>query len=417
VVQAEEKYRQLADQIRDIPNDVGRLVWAAEWVAIHLTDLHNELTHAKRTGQTASVGKVSRLLDHLASMTSLSDLALHTLSLLVTLDDSAAHHDSTVLAAHGSLRGPSGNRYRVTRLTWLPGVHLAPTTQPGSEAETKPRASAYRDFESIRSYMRQCALIPSDIEIEVGLDDNGPLSVRLAARRSTVSLRAATLTNALEVHAEFEVVSVLADAIESLEQARTVMRTAADDQIDVLVLTELSAAIGVLSTARAEIGGDFPLLVVGGLHHHERDEEWWNLAEVIGPSGEVVFTHKKLTRINVPDSDPPIWECHQVGSTLSVLPSPFGLITIAICKDVFDKSAEYEASQATLLLVPSLSPKTQQHADAAAVLVHRNLATTIVANRWGILDGEMHPKAGPSLIAHPVAGVSRAHGVVDLRAE
>jgi predicted amidohydrolase len=406
-----DEYRQLAASVRDIPNDVARLVWVAEWVAIQLTDLHNELTRAKRTGQTAKVGNVARLLDQLATTTELPDLALQALSLLVSLDDSAAHSNSTLLA------GPSKATYRVTRLTWLPGVHLTPTKKPGSKDQIKPRASTYRDFESIRSYMRHCALIPANIEIDVGLDDNEPLAVRLAARRSAVWLRAATLTNPLSVLTELEVVRVVADATESLTQAQTVMRQAAADRIDVLVLTELSTTVGVLSTARKEVGGDFPLLVIGGLHHHERDGDWWNLAQVIGPSGEVVFTHPKLTRINVPDSDPPRWECHQVGSTLTVLPSPIGLIAIAICKDVFDKPTEYEASQATLVLVPSLSPKTQQHADAAAVLVHRNLATTVVANRWGILGGDVHPDAGPSVIVHPVTATASAPGVVDLRAE
>ncbi len=400
-----------------MPNDVARLVWVADWVATHIADLHNELTRAKHTGQKAKVGNVTRLLDQLQSATSRPDLALSMLSLLVSLDDSAVQKDSTLLAAFGPLPGPSGDMYRVTRLTWLPGVHLIPTKTPGVNDPSKPRASAYRDFESIRSYMRHCALIPAHIEIDVGLDDNEPLAVRLAARRSAVWLRAATLTNTLFVHTELEVIRVIADETESLEQAQTVIRNAAADRVDVLVLTELSATVGVVSRARAEIGGDFPLLVVGGLHHHERDGDWWNLAEVIGPSGEVVFTHKKLTRINVPDSDPPRWECHQVGDALTVLPSPIGLMAIAICKDVFDRPTEYEASQATLVLVPSLSPKTQQHANAAAVLVHRNLATTVVANRWGILGGDVHPEAGPSVIVHPVADVASARGVVDLRAE
>jgi hypothetical protein len=176
VALAAEDLRQLARNVHALPNDVGRLVWVAEWVAENLTDLHNTLPVDRRTGQSAKVGNVTQLLDQLNSTTTLPDLALQTLSLLVSLDDSASHNNSTLLAALGPLPGPSEATYRVPRLTWLPGVHPAPITKSGADEPTKPRASGYRDFESIRSTCGRCALIPSSINIEVGLDDNEPLA-------------------------------------------------------------------------------------------------------------------------------------------------------------------------------------------------------------------------------------------------
>lgn len=129
-----------------------------------------------------------------------------------------------------------------------------------------------------------------------------------------------------------------------------------------------------------------PVLTVAGIEHVLDRDNHVNEAVILGPRGDVVHRHRKLTRY--PDGND--IEGTQTGDVVTVLESPIGNLTPLICLDLFNDAVEpvVTASHANVLLVPSLSPTTSAHATAAAEFLASNLAATLVCNRWIITPDE-----------------------------
>jgi hypothetical protein len=194
-------------------------------------------------------------------------------------------------------------------------------------------------------------------------------------------------------------------AVMAVEAA--VEHTAAMKRPAILVLPELAATPTIraaLQTAISNSAGPLALTVVG-LYHADAPEDaidrtsfgvaevaaHVNDAVVLGPRGGVLWEHRKLSKaygISEEDGDPPI-EDIVLSDTVTIVSTPVGIVTVAICLDSFQKQARerYMTSGADVVLVPSLSPKAFRHRDSLQQLVQATWGCAFICNR-GLPDGK-----------------------------
>ena len=123
-----------------------------------------------------------------------------------------------------------------------------------------------------------------------------------------------------------------------------------------------------------------------------------NEAVVLGPRGGELWRHRKLSKAYAKakpakgkkPSVPAVPEDTVLGTSLTIVPTPVGLMAIAICLDSFQKRSRerLERSGADVVLVPSLSPSVERHRTSLRQLAQSLWGATFVVNR-GLLDG--HP--------------------------
>jgi len=113
---------------------------------------------------------------------------------------------------------------------------------------------------------------------------------------------------------------------------------------------------------------------------HGSDGSHLNEAVVLGPDGQELHRHRKLSRYT--DEHGTV-EHITTGSTLTVLETPCGHLATPICLDVFAEASKalLLASHATVLLVPSLSKKVSAHRDASRAFATDRWGSTFVCNR------------------------------------
>ena len=160
-------------------------------------------------------------------------------------------------------------------------------------------------------------------------------------------------------------------------------------EISILLLPELSVSSDGLhwlsSRLRQRSTEDsrrFPTLTIVGREHHAPTIQFRNTAFILDFKGRVLLEyHKRTSFFSAPDSD----ECHAIDTDpMNVLPSPLGLLAIAICRDLFDEpSASLVSSlHASALFVPSLSKKTYEHRNRSLTLGVDSHSCIFVCNRW-----------------------------------
>lgn len=179
-----------------------------------------------------------------------------------------------------------------------------------------------------------------------------------------------------------------------------------------LVMPELAVTPQVLKAIKKKLREteNAPLLTVAGLYHLRPDEppppddpvigttgwaEYVNEAVVLGPEGEELWRHRKLTCAAAEitekaanPKDPPrkssVAEDITLGETLRVVPTTLGIVAVVICLDTFaDHARERIAkSPANVLLVPSLSKTALRHRTSLPHLVKALWGIAFVCNRW-----------------------------------
>jgi predicted amidohydrolase len=176
----------------------------------------------------------------------------------------------------------------------------------------------------------------------------------------------------------------------------------------ILLMPELAATPPVLAAIRAQLAAerDAPVLTVVGLYHLPADadpglaslaggeelSDHVNEAVVLGPRGDVLWRHRKLTCAEgtMRKDEPKLAEDIRLGDRLTVVPTPLGNLAVVICLDSFaphvrDRLAK---SPANVLLIPSLSPGVHRHRDSLQHLVQLLWAAAFVCNRSPHVDDE-----------------------------
>jgi hypothetical protein len=173
------------------------------------------------------------------------------------------------------------------------------------------------------------------------------------------------------------------------------------DKADVLLLPEYgadAACVQALRDALSKAQAEFPRLVIIG-HFVVDGDKTTNYAEVLlGESGATVLMHAKLTAVvftppeselaeTRPDDEPakkptPLTENIKYGNDIHLLPTPLGVMSAAVCKDIFDPPAKHrwhEAAPAWVWVV-SMSDSISPHQSAAKTLASTEGVKTHVAN-------------------------------------
>ena len=279
------------------------------------------------------------------------EIAIAVTELLRSLDDHLGEGSTNSLGTR-SFPDLSGKRHVVLRTNDFP------------PARDTHRVTARRMGGSIRCYSPGHEAISVESKVEVRSLDSRVFDDLYAFRETNGAIRCDAFPNPLTVHTQGAVLRVsVVDSARTRRRSGLVLKRAHRDRITVLVLPELCLPVGLLEEVRRELRMPLPILVVAGLQHHESDGRWRNRSIVVDQLGRVVHRHDKLTRVD----DDGTWECHETGTTIGVVPTPIGAMATPICRDLFhpEWADALRRSAATLVLVPSLSPKTGEHLRAA----------------------------------------------------
>jgi hypothetical protein len=309
-----------------------------------------------------------------------------------------------------AIEGFDGRQYRIRPLNNRIARYFAgeereagETDEPGESDDAGREIVGNRKRSlSLGAYCRNFRVIPTEIKgIRIDATSrwaNAAIHDRLrSAADSDLCFLAWPLRYALKVTrwetrdqgeqtvGKFIRVSVAADRKSRHKELEQAVEAARLNRAAILVLPELSTASADIPALQGILAGhgpeDFPILTVAGIEHQRLEEHEVNEALVLGPDGEILHRHPKLTRY---PADEGFKEAIVTGTSIHVLESPIGNVTPLICLDLFNESTEQviAASHGNVLLVPSLSERTSAHLTAAYRYLNINLATTVVCNRW-----------------------------------
>lgn len=169
-------------------------------------------------------------------------------------------------------------------------------------------------------------------------------------------------------------------------QATAAVEAAAEARATLLVFPELAFSPAMLAAVRARLASHgvdgHPILTVAGLCHAPLPSGGVHVNEAVllGPSGDEIWRHRKLRRFTDAGAVP---EHIETGFTLGVIETPCGNLATPICLDVFAHETKelLLTSHATVLLVPSLSPKVNAHQTAASEFAAARSGSTFLCNR------------------------------------
>ena len=177
---------------------------------------------------------------------------------------------------------------------------------------------------------------------------------------------------------------------------------AVEQATDVLVFPELSFTPSMLQRLCAHLAaaqGRAPALTIAGLAHVAApggSPLSVNEAVVLDGRGRELHRHRKRS----PVGPEPFGERIELGREIAVLQSPIGGLVAPICYDILKSEDRpvLNGSGAEIVLVPSLSPQTTAHEQAARIAAVDGLASTFVCNRWFASDGDWTPARGSFLL-------------------
>lgn len=180
-----------------------------------------------------------------------------------------------------------------------------------------------------------------------------------------------------------------------LHAAKEMMVTAEKQGAHILLFPELTLSPANQSAVRDWLeqrlinNESSPLLLIGLGSFHENCKEsnqniQRNRAHVIyGSDGRVLIEQDKFCPAAAGKGETAINENFARGCRVNAVMTPFGLLGVAICKDLFDESAEWiwKHLSPSWLLVPSMSDQLDRHKEKTAELLKRHGCTSAVANQ------------------------------------
>ena len=228
--------------------------------------------------------------------------------------------------------------------------------------------------------------------------------------------------NQLSEDAQDRCVEAAKAAVEEAARAAVEEATASTEPVpipaSVLVMPELAATPTVLDAISAALRetDKAPVLTIVGLYHlipEDQPEagplggrtgwsEYVNEAVILGPDGEELWRHRKLTPASArvgaeadeedaersedetASSEYLAIEDIRLGDVLIVVPTPLGTIATVICLDTFAEHARERIAKcpANVLFVPSLSRTVRMHRISLEYLVQPLPRIAFVCNRW-----------------------------------
>lgn len=261
----------------------------------------------------------------------------------------------------------------------------------------KPYGDAVQD--GITAYARRCVAINPELpgaialrEVELPAALRRKLALCATMPSFPVLLWAshpAGLSSAIQKGEQFLVVQPTpADALDQplLAQIDAALAAARTAEAALLILPELCCSPVALAHLQAELAENpSPLITVVGMFHSPAAQKalMVNEAVVLDDRGNELFRHQKTASFGTADgSGHALGEQLAQGAHLTVMATPVGNMTVAICAELFAGVSKPAllASHASLVTSPSFSPSTGPHAAAAAELDAAMCATTLCTN-------------------------------------
>jgi predicted amidohydrolase len=306
--------------------------------------------------------------------------------------------------------------------TLAPRLNVSPVRERGIDLRVPSTDDAH--FAAVRTKLKK-ALAGPDVDFSVHLDTLGPhgLSGLDRAPDGPIECRTACFDPSSITKKDEE--ACIAAARKAVRRARGYGH--------VLVLPELCATPKVVDAIRHELGvmhGEEraarrkearkgtadedkskvkgpPALTIVGLYHLPPEQspaldpslvknapaaEFVNEALAMGPTGKVLWRHRKLSSAQGKTDEEAVKkydlaksyiEDIVLGTTLTLVPTPLGLVSVVICLDAFaphvrDRLAK---SPTEILFVPSLSPEAKRHRTSLGHLVQSLWGAAFVCNR------------------------------------
>lgn len=329
---------------------------------------------------------LARLHGHASDPSAFDEYALR---MLKALDRTLFDLTPSLLDAE-IVTGFDDRRYRVRQLQNPIAVHAGRGLPPDARQGT------------LSAYSHRMAIVPVDpldqgcIECLRVESCAPPAYKRLLAARDEMSIALCPLqgrieypgldTYSKEPRPDFVVLKDPRNESDLLGQVEQAIDSASGERATMLIFPELAFSPAMLDAVQARLAahgaGGHPILTVAGLCHvpHGSDGSYLNEAVVLGPDGQELHRHRKLSRYTDEHGTP---EHITTGSTLAVLETPCGHLATPICLDAFAAASKalLLASHATVLLVPSLSEKLSAHRDASRAFATDRWGSTFVCNR------------------------------------
>ncbi len=200
------------------------------------------------------------------------------------------------------------------------------------------------------------------------------------------------------------------------EEVRKALAEAHRRKITLLIFPELSIPPATEMEIRkilAENGVEkYPILTLFGLNHRRNSAGDLDLNEAVllGPDGSELHRHRKLAPFTdySEGEQYPCGEDLERGKHITVLECSFGNVSPLICLDLLNKTVREVLirSHGNIFAVPSLSPKTSAHQEAADDLQTRLQVCTFVSNHW---NDNSSPHRSTSFYQLPLKGGNRLH--------
>ncbi len=176
---------------------------------------------------------------------------------------------------------------------------------------------------------------------------------------------------------------ILREAVGAVAEARQRKAT-------VLLFPELSLSPTIVASIqeelRRETNSRWPLLTMLGCCHRPQPAQEGDINEalLLGPNGDELHRHRKLSNFKTNLGEAEIGERLEVGHVVTVLESPIGNFVPLICLDCFQDTMKpvLEVCHGNIHLVPSLSETTSAHREPALAGWRQRLVTTLLCNRW-----------------------------------
>jgi predicted amidohydrolase len=203
------------------------------------------------------------------------------------------------------------------------------------------------------------------------------------------------------------------------ETVERLLAAAQAEDVDVLVLPELSVDAALLDAVRAWYGaGRRPCLLVAGSHHVEDAPDGGaagplrrNRAVAMLPHGEVV--HHKFARFLFADADgvQRVEDIDRHPRQITLHLCRDWSFTVLICKDFLDEGVVHLLGElrVRMVLVPAFSEKTQAFEGLAHALTVNAQSTVVVANTPGADDAAVGIFARPTLDRALLVGSAADH--------
>jgi len=172
--------------------------------------------------------------------------------------------------------------------------------------------------------------------------------------------------------------------------AREHLRRAASLKADVVIFPELTITSTTLSAIQQGLQSlavgapdSAPCMVVAGSFHIVDGRMIRNRSVVLDGAGKSVWTHDKLTQVEL--TGPMIQEGNTPGDLLTLIPTPIGTHAIAICLDLAQAATSNETALKRVpvrwLWVPSMSASVSAHLAQSRTLCVQRLITICCANQ------------------------------------